>query len=162
MKKSKNSGISLISLTITVIVLIIISSMLIYNAKNGIKMRNLNMMENDIEILDDKINSYYVRYGALPIEIRYIGDINFTMQPNESGEYYVIDLKAIEGVTLNYGLDFNSITNENDTLTKDDVYIIDAQSHHIYYARGIQQDGVWYYTTTVDSEVELQAKNQSL
>ena len=56
MKLNTQKGVSLISLTITVIVLIIITSMLIYNAKNGVSMRNLNMMENDIEILDDKIN----------------------------------------------------------------------------------------------------------
>ena len=57
MKTNKQKGISLISLTITVIVLIIITSMLIYNAKNGIRLRTLRMMENDVEVLDDKINN---------------------------------------------------------------------------------------------------------
>ena len=79
-QKRKNHGISLISLTITVIVLIVITSVLVYNAKNGIKIRALNLMENDIEMLDDKINVYYVRYGALPIEIIYIGDRFFIPQ----------------------------------------------------------------------------------
>lgn len=155
MKTNKQKGISLISLTITVIVLIIITSMLIYNAKNGIRVRALRMMENDIEVLDDKINAYYIRYGTLPIEIKYIGDINFTPQANDGEEYYVIDLRAIEGITLNYGLDFNSITNENDTIEKDDVYIINERSHHIYYAKGIQMDGAWYYTTEVVEEVPV-------
>lgn len=157
MKKNKKEqkGLSLISLTITVIVLIIITSMLIYNAKNGMKIRVVKMMENDVEVLDDKINAFYVKYGALPIEIKYIGEINFTPQANDGKEYYVIDLRAIEGVTLNYGLDFNSITNENDTLTKDDVYIINERSHHIYYAKGVQMDGVWYYTTEEDEEVPV-------
>ena len=155
MKLNTQKGVSLISLTITVIVLIIITSMLIYNAKNGVSMRNLNMMENDIELLDDKINSYYVKYGAIPAEIKYLGDIRFTSQPNDSKEYYVIDLKALEGINLNYGKDFNDITNENDTLNKSDVYIIDKQSHHIYYAKGIQMDGVLYFTTTQDEEIHL-------
>lgn len=155
MKTNKQKGISLISLTITVIVLIIITSMLIYNAKNGIRLRTLRMMENDVEVLDDKINAYYIKYGTLPIEIKYIGEINFTPQANDGGEYYVIDLRAIEGITLNYGLDFNSITNENDTIEKDDVYIINERSHHIYYAKGIQMDGAWYYTTEEDEEVPV-------
>ena len=153
-KLKKQAGISLISLTITIIVLVVITSMLIYNAKNGIKTRALKMMENDIEMLDDKINSYYVRYGALPAEIRYVGNMNFTPQENDNEVYYVVDLKALEGVTLNYGSDFNNIRTQNDTLVYDDVYIVNEQSHHVYYAKGIQMDGAWYYTTTVDDEVK--------
>ena len=155
-QKRKNHGISLISLTITVIVLIVITSVLVYNAKNGIKMRALNLMENDIEMLDDKINAYYVRYGALPIEIKYIGDIFFTPQANDGPDYYVIDLKALEGMTLNYGLDFNKINTEEDTLEYTDVYIINENSQNIYYAKGIQMDGVWYYTTTRSDLVPMQ------
>lgn len=151
----KNAGISLISLTITVIVLIIITSVLIYNAKNGIKIRALNLMENDIEMLDDKINAYYVRYGTLPIEIKYIGDIFFSPQADDGPDYYVIDLKALEGITLNYGTDFNNINNENDTLEKLDVYIINENSHQVYYAKGIQMDGVWYYTTTESDLISM-------
>ena len=154
-QKRKNHGISLISLTITVIVLIVITSVLVYNAKNGIKMRALNLMENDIEMLDDKINAYYVRYGALPIEIKYIGDIFFTPQANDGPDYYVIDLKALEGITLNYGTDFNKINNENDTLENIDVYIINENSHQVYYAKGIQMDGVWYYTTTESDLISM-------
>ena len=158
MKKnnSKQSGLSLISLTITVIVLVVITSTLIFNAKNGIKMRALNLMENDIEMLDDKINAYYVRYGALPIEIKYIGDIFFTPQANDGPDYYVIDLKALEGMTLNYGLDFNKINTEEDTLEYTDAYIINENSQNIYYAKGIQMDGVWYYTTTRSDLVPMQ------
>ena len=154
-QKRKNHGISLTSLTITVIVLIVITSVLVYNAKNGIKMRALNLMENDIEMLDDKINAYYVRYGALPIEIKYIGDIFFTPQANDGPDYYVIDLKALEGITLNYGTDFNKINNENDTLENIDVYIINENSHQVYYAKGIQMDGVWYYTTTESDLISM-------
>ena len=154
-QKRKNHGISLISLTITVIVLIVITSVLVYNAKNGIKIRALNLMENDIEMLDDKINAYYVRYGALPIEIKYIGDIFFTPQANDGPDYYVIDLKALEGITLNYGADFNKINNENDTLENIDVYIINENSHQVYYAKGIQMDGVWYYTTTESDLISM-------
>lgn len=152
---SNQLGLSLISLTITVIVLVIITSTLIYNAKNGIKMRALNLMENDIEMLDDKINAYYVRYGALPIDIKYIGDIYFTPQANDGPDYYVIDLKALEGVTLNYGAEFNNINNENDTIENIDVYIINENSHQIYYAKGIQMDGVWYYTTTKSDLISM-------
>lgn len=138
-------GVTLIALTVAVVILMIISSVLIYNAKNGIKLRNIKMLQNDIEILDNQIASFYVKYGAIPALQQYTEDVSRFKQANDNDIYYIIDLSALEGITLNYG------TNEE----KDDIYIINEQSHHIYYAKGIETDGVWYYTTDVDEEVEL-------
>ena len=152
--KKKEKGITLITLTVAVAILIIITSLLIYNAKNGIRMRNLKMMQNDIELLDDKIDAYYVKYGKLPLEIRYQGNIYFTPGENDNDIYYVIDLKALEGLSLNYGDDFSKINSEDDTLAYDDIYIINEQSHHIYYSRGIEMDGMMYYTNDNDDEIE--------
>ena len=156
MKKIKNNkGIALVSLTIAIIILIVLTSMLIYNAKNGIKMRTLKMMQNDIDLLSDEINSYYVKYGDIPAEIEYLGPINFEKQPNDDDKYYVIDLSAFEDITLNYGLDYNNISSSADTQNYDDVYIINKQSMHVYYARGIEMDGIMYYTNDEDEEVKL-------
>ena len=79
-KIKKERGITLITLTVAICILIIILSVLVYNAQNGIKMRNLKMMQNDIEELSDKIDAYYVKYGALPIEYRYT---NIKFEPQE-------------------------------------------------------------------------------
>ena len=110
--KRKNEGITLITLAIAVVILVIISSLLVYNAKTGIKLRNLDMMYNDIELLSDKVNSFYTKYGALPASIEYIEDIAFQPEPNDSTIYYVIDLNALEGISLNYGYGFKNITSE--------------------------------------------------
>ena len=59
-KIKKEKGITLITLTVAICILIIILSTLIYNAQNGIKMRNLKMMQNDIEILNDKIEQIFM------------------------------------------------------------------------------------------------------
>ena len=49
---NNEKGITLITLVVAVSIMIIISSMLIYNAKNGIKMRNLKMMQkSSLQIL---------------------------------------------------------------------------------------------------------------
>ncbi len=158
MKKSRETGITLITLTIAVCILIVISSLLVYNAKNGIKMRNLKMMYNDIELLSDKVEAYNAKYGALPAEIEYWGIRYFSPEPNDNDKYYVIDLHALDGISLNYGSDFENITSEQDTLNYDNLYIINEQSHHIYYARGIEMDGVLYYTADSDDEITLQDK----
>ena len=153
--KRKNEGITLITLAIAVVILVIISSLLVYNAKTGIKLRNLDMMYNDIELLSDKVNSYYTKYGALPASIEYIEDIAFQPEPNDSTIYYVIDLNALDGISLNYGYGFKNITSEEDTLGNNDVYIINEDSHHIYYAKGIEMDGTVYYTNESDDEVVI-------
>ena len=159
MKKNKinNKGITLITLVVAVSVLLIISSILVYNAKNGIKLRALKQMQNDIELLSDKIDAYYVKYGALPCEIIYPNsNIYFEKGPNDNNVYYIIDLKAFDGIKLNYGDDYSKITN---TMSQEeikkyyDIYIINEQSHHIYYVKGIDVDGVMYYTNDADDEI---------
>lgn len=150
-----NKGITLITLTVAVLIMIILSSMLIYNAKNGLKIKNLKDMQNDIEILEDKVNAYYVKYADIPAEIEYLGNINFEPQPNDDDEYYVLDLKALEGISLNYGSEFTQIKTREDTYQYNDVYIINKQSFHIYYAKGLEIDGVAYYTNSEDESVTL-------
>lgn len=158
MKKTKlgNKGIALITLVVAISILIIVSSMMIYNARNGVKMRNLKLMQNDIEVLTDKVNAYYLKYGKLPIKIEYTGTSGFTKQPNDGDKYYVIDLEALDGITLNYGADYKKITTSVENY--DDLYIVNEQSHHVYYVRGIMLDGVMYYTTDEDSQIELISK----
>ena len=155
MKKNKELGITLITLVVAVCILIIISSLLIYNAKTGIKMRSLKMMYNDIELLSDKINSYYTKYGALPAEIEYKGNIYFEPQPNDNGTYYVIDLNALDNISLNYGFDFKYIQSSDDTSNYTNIYIINEESHHIYYVRGIEFDSKVYYTNDYDESVSI-------
>ena len=66
----------------------------------------------------------------------------------------MLDLKAFEGLTLNYGADFSNVTAEN-VADYTDLYVINEQSHHIYYARGIEMDGVWYHTNDKDDGVSM-------
>ncbi len=156
--KSLEKGITLITLVVAVSIMIIISGMLIYNAKNGIRMRNLKMMQNDIELLDDKVDAYYVKYGALPAEIEYnVTPLSFEQEisPNDNDKYYLLDLKAFEGLTLNYGADFNNPDLTTNLVNYTDLYVINEQSHHIYYVRGIEMDGVMYYTNDKDEEIAI-------
>ena len=159
MKKSllhKNHGITLITLVVAVSIMIIISGLLIYNAKTGIKVRSFNMMKNDIDLLEDKVSAYYMEYGALPVEIKYnVNPLPFesVKNPNDSTDgYYVLDLKAFEGLTLNYGADYDKVT-EDTVADYNDYYVINEQSHQIYYVKGIEMDETMYYTNTTSEEV---------
>ncbi len=65
-KIREDKGITLVTLMFAIVIMIIISSMLIYNARSGITTRALNNMYNDIKILKDRVDIYYAKYGILP------------------------------------------------------------------------------------------------
>ena len=58
----------------------------------------------------------------------------------------IIDLNAFDGLTLNYGNDFYNYIDKTSSTMGTDIYIINDQSHQIYYLRGISVDGYTYYT----------------
>lgn len=151
-----NKAIALVSLLITIAVMLIITSITISVSYDRFKINNLNKMLNDLEFLRDKVSNYYLKYGVLPLlrdnetnqPIIY-ESIEFEPNVNDNGNYYIIDLKAMEGISLNFGLEiFN-----NPDITSDDVYIINEKSHNIYYPRGIEWDGEKYYSIADTTEL---------
>lgn len=146
-KLKENKGITLVALILAIVIMLIISSILIYNAGTATKTKALNNMYNDISSLTNKIQIYYSKYGEIPIiKEQYINveSIKFINQ-NDNDKYYVIDLEALENVKLNYGKDYSKYKqNANAELT--DIYVINEQSHNIYYIKGVQVDEITYYT----------------
>lgn len=148
MKNEK--GITLISLIITIVLLIIIAGTTIYTSYDRFKINNLKKMNNDIELLNDKISTYYVEYGGIPtLELYTYTSIVFTTNVNDDETYYIIDLSAIGNITLNYGEEGYKSPN-----TSDDVYIVNNKTHTVYYVKGVEYtDGVIYHSlVTEDSE----------
>ena len=162
--KLKNSkGVTLVTLIVTIIVLLIVSNVTIYSVKNNLGIEKLKNMQNDIENLSDKISAYYNQYGTLPIidgeytntkEIKNAGLINKNV---DKGNFYIIDLSALENLTLTYGKDFKNIKNTSDKNTLKDIYIINETSHNIFYVKGIKSDGEMYYTNYTADQVDKEA-----
>ncbi len=153
-----NKGISLVSLSITVAVLLILTNVVIYNTANSLRTTKLNNMQADIENLRDKVSNYYSQYGTIPantsIEYTNIEDIKASgviSEATDIGPFYVIDLAAMENVTLNYGKDYEKIKNGEATTQDEinqlkDLYIINSTSHNIFYVQGIKIDDETFYT----------------
>ncbi len=142
MKKIKQEkGITLSTLVITIIVLLILTSTLIYNTKGSINIQNRTKLYNDIELLKEKVSEYYNEYGEIPAKIEYtnIGNLsNILSKNNDTGKFYVIDLEAMKGITLNYGKDYEKIKdNASSANSYQDVYIINKNSHNIFYVKGV-------------------------
>ncbi len=146
-KLKQNKGITLITLILAIIIMLIISSVILYNANTAISTRALNDMYKDITIIKDKVDIYYAQYGTLPIiktlytNVENIKNINI----NDNEQYYVVDLEILENITLTYGKghrEYKQAPNDEKT----DLYIINEQSHTVYYVEGITLDNISYYT----------------
>lgn len=152
-------GVSLISLGVAIIIMMIITSMLIYSTKDTMQVSKLNKMYDDISNLTDKVSAYYAQYGDIPIKNKITEipkGIESLMGANDQeGEFYVLDLKSIDGLTLNYGRNYEAVK-DNDNLNSNDenndVYIINKRSHNIFYLKGITVDGKDYYTNYTEGE----------
>ena len=160
----KDKGITLISLSIAVIIILTITGMILYSAKDGIYIEKLTNMQNDIKNLRDKVSSYYSEYGEIPAKTEYPDITNLqaagVIGANDTGKFFILELEKLEGLTLNYGEDYekykvNDYTNLED-LT--DIYIINETSHNIFYVEGIrvkEKDGTKiYYTDYTEGDKE--------
>lgn len=141
MKLKKENGITMISLVITIIILVILTNMLVYNARDSIQLKALTNLDNDIQLLREKVSDYYNGYGQIPAEIKYtnVSQLSEVLSgKNDIGDFFVIDLEAMQGITLNYGKDYEKIKQDkNNADNYTDVYVINENSHNIFYIKGI-------------------------
>ena len=101
-------------------------------------------MYNDISNLRDKVASYYNEYGAIPGKVEYTAVSHLkdagAIGANDGKKFYVLDLDKLDGVTLNFGKDYEKVKNQQyvDVNLLRDLYIINEKSHNIFYSEGIQ------------------------
>ena len=147
----ENKGVTLSTLVIAILLMTIITSIIIYNTIAGANTRALNNMYNDITILKDRIDVYYSKYGTIPVlEGEYTNIENIqNINSNDNDKYYVIDLEALENLTLTHGDGYTRYKQVQSSYITD-IYVINEQSHNIYYVRGIVLDGNTYYTLPGD------------
>lgn len=162
-----NKGITLTSLAIAITVILILTGVLIYNVKDNLIVANLKKMQNDVENLRDTISNYYAINGAIPAKIKYTNEENLNRIKNagvisesvDTGDFYIIDLKELENLTLNYGEDYKNITEsttEEEASQYSDIYIINEDSQNIFYVAGIVIDNEWFYTDYTRENVDKQ------
>ena len=143
-KLKQEKGITMVALVITVIILMILTNVLIYNAQDNVYIKTLTNLYNDIDMLRDKVSAYYSEYGKIPAEIKYtnIGELknaNILGASDKEDEFYVIDLEAMQGISLNYGKDYEKVkTDKENANNYTDLYIINENSHNIFYIDGIE------------------------
>lgn len=148
-EKKNSKGITLVSLVVTIALMLIIISTTGYVSFERFKINKFNKMKTDIELLSDKVKNYYLLNNEIPVikddDNNPIEYTYTTLNLNDSSEniknFYIINLSAMEDLSLNYGKEGFENINKSD-----DVYIIDELSHVIYYARGMELNGTIYFT----------------
>ena len=147
-----NKGITLLTLTVTIVVMLILSFTISINVDTYVERRKKTDLETDIAKLKEEISHYYNENKALPIINKYTNINMLEKDVNDNDKYYVIDVSKFSNLELNYGKDYEKITDYaieiSDLL---DIYIINEQSHVIYYPKGIKYDGKIYYTINSSS-----------
>lgn len=134
----------MVALIITVLLVTIITSMLAKNSYTNLNLKKLTRLENDIDMLNDRIAVYFVgkeeipKYGDVLDKESIVSIMGNELNPNDGDNYYVIDLAELDTLSLNYGKDYQS--------SWDDKYIINEETHQVYYLKGITYDGRIYYT----------------
>ena len=140
-KMLKNQkGISLLVLMITIVILAILAGMAVTHIDTGKDIKEYNYMCADIELLESKIMTYYNKYNDIPITgtvFNAKSTLGDQASSRDNDNYYQINIGDIYNITLNYG----GGTRENE-----DIYIINEQSHEVYYLKGVKLEGVRYYT----------------
>lgn len=147
-----NKGVTLVALVLTVVLLIILTFTITINVDQYGEQKMKTNFEKDMVALREEINQYYARVKELPIINRYtnIEMLQDIKNVNDNDKYYVIDLGLLD-VKLNYGKDYNIIKEKDlneEIVDILDIYIINEQSHTIYYPKGITYNGETHYKST--------------
>lgn len=149
MKKNKlksQAGITLTILMITIVVLSILVTIVVRHVDTGTDLRNYNYMKADIDLLYSKIMTYYNENNSIPTT----GDafnakttLGGQASSRDNDNYYQIDLSQLYNITLNFG---------GGTLQNGDIYIVNEQSHEVYYFKGVVVDNEKYYHPVSNNE----------
>lgn len=126
-KTKSNKGITIVVLVTTVIIMLILLGVTI----NGINISNnsvaYNNMVADINLLEEKLLSYYNKYKEIPkTEVT---------EEIDGITYYEIDLSKLNNLTLNYGI------NNGDN----DIYLVN-DNLNVYYLKGVEKSKMVYHT----------------
>ena len=162
-----NKGITMISLVITIIVLLILTSVTIYNGLAQLGIKRVNYLYADIESLSTKVADYYLKNEALPVfDNKYVNNkieleeilkkngatTNIT-NVNDGDEYYVLDLSKLDNLTLNYGDDYKEWTSTSSSDKIQNIYIINSVTHQIYFPHGVRSGDEYYFARFPDENI---------
>lgn len=154
MKKciNNNRGVTLISLSVVIIILMILSVSLTISVKSTIELKEYNSIKEDIISLTEEVKLYYLDKEQLPVHkeksfnLADYGVPTEDINPNDNNVYYPIDITVLSNqLSLNHG---NG--NKNKDWNTKDLYVMNEESLTVYYLQGAVLDNKKHYTIIDD------------
>ena len=144
-------GISMISLSISLIVILVFTSAVVISSKPIIENSNRTKFVAEILLLEDGIDSYKLKNGVYPEN----GVITLNLGNVTSDALVQFDGETIQDDKVQlYLIDFEKISIEDKEFGNNedgqnlDVYAFSKQTDRVYYIKGIKYQGNTYYTLT--------------
>lgn len=159
-----NKGITMIALVLTIAIMIILTVTVTINIDGYAQRKKKGDLETDIIKLKEEVDLYYSKYKELPIANKYINtealnkiELWEQKSVNDNENYYVIDLDLLDVEDLAYGKDFGKLEDKTSDVTEfTDIYIVNEQSHMIYYPQGVFFKDKTLYTTLGNDNAEIE------
>mgnify|MGYP004629449965 FL=1 len=166
--RKQESGVTLVAMAVTIVVLMMIAIPCIVNIKTVSETDKFTKLKNDITNLEESISQVYGENDNISkIGPKYTGDTgsssflyinqgeigaqktskDVVKNPNDKEDYYVIDASKLKwNLKSKYGIELADLNYGNNnygitTLTElntKDVYIINGESRTIYYTEGVK------------------------
>lgn len=138
-KLVNESGVTLSILVLTIVVMAILTTTIGISVSGYADIKTLKTYYNDLEIVREKVEVYYEKNKELPVSETITFNIPALLgnsrNSNDGDVYYKVDLSLLDDMNLTYGVK-DSINN---------YYIVNEESHNIYFYPGITVDGNTYY-----------------
>ena len=132
-------GITLSVLVLTVVVMALLITTIGISVSSYGDVKTLKTFYNDLQIVREKTDVYYEKIKELPVSeeitfdmVTLLGD---SRNENDGEIYYKLDLSLLDDMNLTYGINN----------TSNNYYIVNEESHNIYYYPGITVSGETYY-----------------
>lgn len=179
---NSKKGISLVVLTITIIITIIIAGISIIGIGNSIERAKLTAFAKELNDICQRVQVYYYENGELPYLdtdvamsqgelLQMLDNVsregllaeleknNDKVESDELGAFYKIDLSKIDVKEISRGTQ----------KTANDIFVMAYPSFKIYYLKGIEVGGDFYYSITPEmskitkiSEIPLEELGNSV
>lgn len=160
-------GITMIILVITIMVLMVLSIQVYMNLKPVTEIKIYENFRVDIANIEMFVEDFYKNSNKLPAVEKYEQDLSMLTEkvknPNDGDVYYVLDLDEMileSGEKLDISLGKQGFEDyKSGNKTNKDIYVINAETHTIYYLEGVKLDGEKFYTVNeFDEGIKLEVE----
>lgn len=144
-------GISMISLSISLIVIVVLTSAIVISSKPARENSNRTKFVAEVLLIQDGIESYRIKHGTYPEDGIISMDLsNVSEDAKVQFEGEQIEENQISLYLINFekiGIKDKEFGNNDDGQNLD-VYAFSKETNKVYYIKGIKYEGNIYYTLT--------------